>query len=187
MISIFTSASNLSNAQESFLERGRQLNVVFHSIQYLFTLVIITSKSLNIMWLNSLNCSKPGANKSTYTFCPDITQERLWQAIKLTNYSTIFGHMQDPRVLFIFCSSDQVQRFEVQGKDKEGSTAFSAADHTTTLNHRQAKDTHANHISRLTAVDISTKTSLLKKKSCRSALPSDGCCYGVFDKTKIPL
>lgn len=187
MISIFTSASNLSNAQESFLERGRQLNVVFHSIQYLFILVIITSKSSNIMWLNSLNCSKPGANKSTYSFCPDITQERLWQAIKLTNYSTIFGHMQDPRVLFIFCSSDQVQRFEVQGKDKEGSTAFSAADHTTTLNHRQAKDTHANHISRLTAVDISTKTSLLKKKSGRSALPSDGCCYGVFDKTKIPL
>lgn len=130
MISIFTSASNLSNSQAFFLERARQLNV-FHSIQYLFILVIITSKSSNIMWLNSLNCSQPGANKSTYSFCPDITQERLWQAIKLTNYSTIFGHMQDPRVLFISCSSDQVQRFEVQGKDKEGNTAFNAADHAT--------------------------------------------------------
>lgn len=83
------------------------------------------------MRLNCLKCSKPGANKSTHSFCPDITQERLWQAIKLTNYSTMFGHMQDPRVLFISCASDQVQRFEVPGKDKEGTTACSAADHAT--------------------------------------------------------
>lgn len=176
MISIFTSASNLSNPQEFFLERGIELNAVFHSIQYLFILGIIISKSSNIMWLHSLNCSKREANKSTYSFCPDITQERLWQAIKLTNYSTIFGHMQDPRVLFISCPSDQVQRFEVQGKDKEGSTAFSTVDHATTVNHRQAEDTHDNHISRLNAMDISTKTSLVKKKSCHSDLPSDGCC-----------
>ena len=47
--------------------------------------------------------------------------ERQWQAINLTNYSTRFGHMQDPRVLFI-SFSDQVQRFEVQGKDKQGVT-----------------------------------------------------------------
>lgn len=118
---------------------GSKLNVIFRFTQHLFILIIITSKSSNIMWLDCLNCSKPGANKSTYSFCPGITQERLWQAIKLTNYSTIFGHMQDPRVLFISCVSDQVQRFEVQGKDKEGTTAFSAADQATKVNLRKAR------------------------------------------------
>lgn len=142
---------------------GSQLNV-FRYTRYLFILIIITSKSSNTIWLNSLNCSRSGANKSTYSFCPGITQERLGQVIKLTNYSTIFGHMQDPRVLFISCSSDQVQRFEVQGKDKEGTTAFRAGDHATTLNHRQAKDIYANRASWLTDMCISTKTFLLKKK-----------------------
>jgi hypothetical protein len=64
------------------------------------------------------NCSKPEANKSTNFYCPAIIQERLQQAINLTNYSTRFGHMQDPGVLFISYSSDQVQGFEVQWKDK---------------------------------------------------------------------
>lgn len=53
---------------------------------------------------------------------------------KPTNYSTVSGHMQDPRVLFISYSSDEVQGFEVQWKDKQGATIdFTAADNATRL------------------------------------------------------
>lgn len=66
---------------------------------------------------HSLNHSKPRANKSPDSYWPAIILERPRQTISLTNYRTIFGHMQDPRVLFISSSSDPVQGFEVQGKD----------------------------------------------------------------------
>lgn len=72
------------------------------------------------MEFNYLNHSKPGTNKSSNSYSPAIIQERLRQAINLANYSTIFGHIQDPGVLFIPYSSDQVQGFEVQGKDNQG-------------------------------------------------------------------
>lgn len=159
---------------------------MFYSIRYLFILVIISSQSSNITRLDSLSCPEPGANKSTYSFCPDITQERLWQAIKLTNYRTIFATCKTPGCCLYPVPQTRFKGLKFKGRTREvAQLQRSRPRHNT--NHRQAKDTHANHVSRLTAMDISTKTSLVKKKSCHSALPSDGCCYGIFDVTKISL
>lgn len=98
------------------------------------------------MRLNSVNHSKPGANKSTNSYFPVIIQERLGQAINLTNHSTVFGHMQDPGVLFISNSRQnkcpyQAQGSEVQGEDKQGATQsdFTGADQATVSNMRQVK------------------------------------------------
>lgn len=115
--------SNSPNLQEGVKKLNEsQLNATASPTQCLFISIIVISKDSYIMRLNSLNHSKPGANKSTDSHWPAIILERQWQAINLTNYSTIFGHRQDPRVLFISYSSDQVQGFEVQGKDKQGAT-----------------------------------------------------------------
>lgn len=100
-----------------------QLNATVPPTWCLLISIIVILNDSYIMRFNSLNHSRPRANKSTDSYWPAIILEWQRQAINLTNYSTIFGHMQDPRVLFISHFSDQVQGFEVQGKDKQGATA----------------------------------------------------------------
>lgn len=114
------------------------------------------------MRFNSLNYSKTGPKKITDSYCPAILLERQQQAINLTNYRIIFGHMQDPRVLFISYSSDQFKGLKFKGRtSKVPQSDFTAADHTS----KASKNTLVHLIFRTQATCLSLKGFFCKEKN----------------------